>query len=174
MTVQVTGADLIARYDVETIGELATDDRTRLLRNEIPTHTNVLKALKAAQGETLARIRVGNRYSSEDLDKLDEYSLEHFKTVVCVIAMSRLFRRRPGIHAEMAKLVREEADGWLTRISKGEEVFALNDDTRHLDASVAEISGPTTIQTVNRNFMAARMAGHHVPDIRPRQPFNRR
>jgi len=173
MTVAVTGNDLIARYDVEVIGELATDDRTRLLRQDIPDHPAVTTAIKSAMGEVLARIKIGNRYSSADLDDLDEYSEEHFKTVVCVIAMSRLFRRRPGTHTEMAKAIREESEDWLKRLASGEEVFTLETDTSHLDATVPALDGPTVREIEQRNFLAARMAGRYLPAIEQRNPLTR-
>lgn len=173
MSVPVSGDDLIARYDCEVVGQLATDDRTPLLRKDIPEHPGVETAIKSAIGEVRSRIRIGQRYTDEDLNTLDEYSQEHFRTVVCVVAMSRLFRRRPGVHAEMAKAIREESDDWLRRLASGEEIFSRADNTEHLDYTVPGLEGPTTRDIEQRNFMAARMAGRHLPSIESRQPRGR-
>ncbi len=173
MATYATAADLVKRYDIDVVGQLATDDRVRLLRDDVLSHPNVETALEDACGEFDVRCRVGNRYSADDLAALDDHSQSHLKRIVCVIAMSFLFRRRPGVHSEMAKAIREEADEWLRRLSTGEDVFGLDADTSHRDASVPQLSGPTTIQIENRNFLAARMAPRTMPSIFERQPLDR-
>jgi phage gp36-like protein len=173
MATYASATDLVARYDIEVVGQLATDDRVRLLRDDILVHPNVAIALTDACGEFDVRVRCGNRYTALDLADLDPFSLSHLKRIICVIAMSFLFRRRPGVHAEMAKAVREEADEWLRRLSTGEDVFGLNASAAHREAGQPALSGITSAQIVNRNFLANRMANRCMPSVAERQPLDR-
>ena len=173
MTTYASAADLCARYDIDVVGQLATDDRVRLLRDDILTHPNVATALLDACGEFDVRVRCGNRYSTLDLADLDANSLSHLKRIICVVAMSFLFRRRPGIHAEMAKAIREEADEWLRRLSTGEDVFGLTASSAHRDAGQPALSGITSAQIDTRNFLASRLATRCMPSVAERQPLDR-
>jgi len=73
MATYATTADLVARFDIETIGQLATDDGVRLLRDDILVHPNVEVALVSACGDVDVSLRVGQRYTSAQLVALDTH-----------------------------------------------------------------------------------------------------
>lgn len=167
------GNDLIARYDVEVVGDLCSDNRVQLLRDDVPTHANVLVALLDASGDVESHIRVGGRYTAEQLDTLDTNSDAMLTRIVCTIAMANLFERRPGVHAEMAKAVRERADEYVAQLQGGAAIFSVTDDSSHIEASKPELHGPTSVEIDNRNFLASRMSGRYVPSVVSRNPIDR-
>lgn len=173
MATYADGDDLIARFDVEVVGDLATDNRTPLLRQDIPTHANVLVALLDACGDVEAQIKVGGRYTVTHLETLDTNSTALLKRIVCTIAMANLFERRPGVHVEMAKAVRERADEYVAKLQNGQAIFGITDDESHVEATKPELVGPTSVEIDTRNFLAARMSQRHMPSVKSRNPRDR-
>jgi phage gp36-like protein len=173
MAAYASGDDLVARYDIDVVGDLCTDDRTKLLRKDIPTHPNVLVALLDASGEIESNIMIGGRYSVAQLEALDERSTALLKRIVCTIAMADLFERRPGVHMEMAKAVRERADEYIEKLKSGGALFNVTDDTSHVDASTPQLHGPTSVDINTRNFLAARMSPRFLPSVKSRNPLDR-
>ena len=173
MAAYASPADLVARYDADTIAQLATDNHTKISRADIPTDDNVLTALLTASGDIDVRLRVGRNYSPEQLTSLDDNSREHLRDIVCTIAMAKLFRRRPGVHRELSKEIREEADKYLDRLAKGENVLGIVDDDSHEEAGLPQLHGPSSQQICQRNFLSARMSGRYFPTIEERNPLSR-
>src|SRR5262245_47732329 len=120
-----SGIDLVARHDVNLIGDLATDDREELAAASVPTHVNVLTALDDASGAVEAALQRGGQYSVADLQSLTDNSLALLKRVVCLIAMAFMFERRAGVHQEKAEWYFERAGKYLEDLQKGKNVFNL-------------------------------------------------
>lgn len=173
MTAYASANDLIARYDVEIVGELATDNRVTLSRSDVLSHTNVATALLSASGEVDVALRAGQRYTPAQLLTLDDNSRSHLVDIVCAFAMARLFRRRPGVHDEMAKSIREQADEFKKLLATGVNIFGIVDDTSNLDASVPQVTGATSIEIYDRNFFPARAAGKYFPRPETSNPLSR-
>lgn len=173
MAAYATASDLIARYDVEIVGELATDNRAPLSRSDVLSHPNVAAALLSASGEIDVALRAGHRYSPAQLQSLDDNSRAHLRDIVCAFAMTRLFHRRPGVHADLAKAIREQAAEFKKALADGNDIFGLASDTSHLDASVPQVTGPTATEIYNRNFFPARAAGRYLPRPETSNPFDR-
>jgi phage gp36-like protein len=174
MTAYATPSDMLERYDVRLIAELASDEDVALTRDEVLTDTKVLGALLSSSGDIDVRLRSGKRYTPEKLAALDTNSAAHLKDVVCTLAMARLFRRRTDkTNCELAKLIREEAAEYLDRLAKGENVFGVIDDETNLNAGLPQLSGPTSVQIEDRNFLAARMSMRHIPAVSDRNPLTR-
>lgn len=173
MSAYATANDLIARYDVEIVGELATDNRVTLSRADVVAHPNVAAALLSASGEIDVALRAGQRYTPEQLTSLDDNSRAHLVDIVCAFAMARLFRRRPGVHDEMAKSIREEATEFKKLLSTGVDIFGIVEDTSHLEASVPQVTGPTSTEIYDRNLFTARAAGRHFPRPETTNPRTR-
>jgi phage gp36-like protein len=173
MAAYASGDDLVARFDVDVIGDLATDNRTPLLRDDIPSHANVVVALLDASGEVETHLTLGGRYTVDHLENLNEKSQALLKKIVCTYAMANLFERRAGLHAEMAKAIRERADEYRIQLTSGQAVFGIIDDTSHVDASEPQLDGPTSVEIERRNFLASRMSGRYVPSVKSRNPLDR-
>jgi len=174
MATYATTADLVARFDIETIGQLATDDGVRLLRDDILVHPNVEVALVSACGDVDVSLRVGQRYRSAQLVALDTHGTAHLKKVVCTIAMAGLFDRRPGLYETQADAIRKRAHEYLDRLAQGINVFGLADTSDpQLKATAPQLHGPTSLEIDTRNFLSARLANRHVPAVRERNPLDR-
>jgi phage gp36-like protein len=165
------GSDLVARYDVRVIAELATDNNVSLSRSDTETHVNVLLALKRASGEVEVSLLAGKNYTVAQLTTLTDNSREHLKDIVCTIAMAKLFRRRANsANVELAEEVRLQSDKYLEKLRRGMNLLGIQDDTTKLDAGVISESGPTVAEIRDRNFMSARLAGRYLPATEQAQP----
>jgi hypothetical protein len=118
-------------------------------------------------------LRSGLRYTPEQLASLDTNSRAHLADITCAFAMARLFRRRPGVHEEMAKAIREDATEFKKQLSSGIDIFGVDSDTSNLDASVPLTTGPTSEEIYDRNFFSARAAGRHFPRPETTNPLSR-
>jgi phage gp36-like protein len=168
-----TPNDLIARYDVNIVGELATDSGVPISRSDTLNHPNVLKSLLSGSGEVDVALRAGQRYTPAQLAALDENSREHLVDIVCAFAMAWLFRRRPGVHETVAKAIREIATDFKKQLATGVNIFGIVEDASHLEASVPQVTGPTSAEIYDRNLFTARAAGRHFPRPETTNPLSR-
>jgi phage gp36-like protein len=174
MTAYATVTDLIERYDVRLIAELASDDDVALSRADLESDSKVLGALLSSSGDIDVRLRAGKRYTPAKLLSLDANSAAHLKDVVCTLAMARLFRRRVDkANCELAELIRKEAAEYLKQLAEGINVFGILDDDTNIDAGIPSLQGPTSAQINDRNFLAARMSMRHLPAVSERNPLTR-
>lgn len=169
---------LVARHDADVIGDLATDDRQRLHRSQIPTAQNVLDALVDASGAIEVAMLQGARYAPSALQAIYDstdaaYTNQkgHLIRITCTIAMAYLFERRPGVHSELAEKYHERAQESLNKLAKGQNLFGVPeaDGGDTAGTAVPTIDGPTP-QTVEAiNLMTAR-AGRYFPGAPTRLP----
>lgn len=156
MTAYATGADLIARYDVDLIGDLATDDRETLDRDLVADSVKVTTALLDASGEVEVALMAGKRYTVDQLQTLPGNGANHLKQIVCGLAMAALYRRRPeAAKREHIEDLTADARSAIKALRRGENIFGL---AEHLSASVPELTGPSAIQLENRNGLSERMS----------------
>lgn len=173
MAARATPNDLIARYDIELIGEYITDDRVPLSRADVLTHRNLAAAQLSAAGELDVALRAGQRYTPAQLSNLDANSKAHLIDMECALAMWRIVRRRLGLKPDVEKAIREQAEQFKKLISTGVDIFGVVDDTSHLDASVPQVTGPTSAEIYDRNLFTARAAGRHFPRPETSNPLSR-
>lgn len=164
-----TGSDLIARYDIDVVGQLAWDEREELDREVIATHANVLTALEDASGEIDVKLIAGGRYTPAQLSALTGNSLSLLKRITCAIAMSCLFERRPSTaFDELAEKVAKQSRDWLKSLASGDNVFGIP-DAANGQAAVMVFDTVSAIDIENRNLMTARMP-RYFPSTAQRTP----
>ena len=161
-----TGADLVVRYDVDLIGDLAQDGREPLDATVVPNHANVLAALADASGEIDVALRCGDRYLPEQLETLTGNSRNHLIRITCSIAMSLLFERRPGMKPEIAEAVSKKAREHITALNKGDNVFGIQSV---IDSGTIETATIATIDIENLNLLPQRMP-RYFPRTDQRSP----
>lgn len=165
-----TGDDLIARYDIDLIGDLASDDRETQDRNDIADHPHVLTALEDASGEVDAALLAGSRYTAEQLTTLTGASANYLKSIVCGLAMAALHERRPeSVDAQTIERITQRARDAILSLRRGDNVFGLQE---HIDAGRTHTGGPTAIDLINRNGLPERM-GRFFPHPDTRLPRGR-
>ena len=163
------GNDLIARYDVDTVGDLATDQRESSDPSIVPNLPNVLTALADASGEIDVALVVGERYQPEQLAALTGNSQSKLKRICCDIAMSLLCSRRVGHeYLELSEAVGKTSRGHLRSLSNGENVFGLPSVSQ---ASVIDVGSISVVDLDRRNLLPSRMSNFFPTDSQrmPRQ-----
>jgi hypothetical protein len=98
-TPYITGAEFLARNDINRVAMLAADDQTIPTLSQLndattPYGQNLLAALMGASGEIESSLFVSDRYRGVDLNNLTGVSLSFLKDIVAALAMERLQRRR--------------------------------------------------------------------------------
>lgn len=163
-----TGEDLIDRYDVDLVGDLASDDRETLDREDVPTHPHVLTALEDASGEVDTALLAGGRYTTDQLAGMTGTSASYLKAIVCGLAMAALHERRPEAveEARIERLTKRATEA-IRAIRRGDNVFGLQEQ---IEATRLDLNGPSALQLRDRNGLAERMSGRFFPEAAQRLP----
>lgn len=133
-TPYASAADLIARYDVRTIGDLCEDSGVRQTPTQILADPNVSAALDDATGTVNAAIFVANRYTPEQIAGLTNAGLAFLKRLTADLAFLYLVERRGTDVRKMPQWARVQES--LDRIRHGDNVF---------DLTGAEVDGLPTV-----------------------------
>ena len=167
MAAYATGTDLIQRYDVDQVGDLATDEREELDRVAIPTHPNVLAALLDASGEIDAAMMAGGRYTPAELAGITDNTKNHLIRMTCAIAMACLIERRPDrASQEIAESYRKTARGHLEPLRRGENVFGIQ---AVISAGTIAIETVQSVSIEDLNLLPGRMS-RYFPGTDQRTP----
>ncbi len=165
-----TGSDLVAYYDINTVGDLVTDDRSTLSRIDIINHENATKALSSASGEVNVNLQAGGMYTTTQLAALTGDALEHLKRITCDVAMAILVRRRISkIGQELAKGILDLAEKHLDSLRNGVNIFGL---PGQVDDSLPTVGGLTSLGYQNLNLLPDRMVPF-FPTRSQRLPLDR-
>lgn len=151
-------ADMIARYDVRTLGDLVADDGTRVDATTLLTDDNLQAALDDASGEFEAAMQQLRRYTPAELAALTGNSLALRKRIVCKLAMGMLWERRQYIDLEKAEEAMDAARKIMERLRKGEILF---DVTANVEAGVPEAVTPTVQSIRLQNLIVDRSRGRN-------------
>lgn len=167
MTAYATGDDMIQRYDVDLVGDLATDEREELDRAAVPTAPNLLAALADASGEVDVALLVGGQYSPSQLEGLTGNSKNHLIRITCAIAITLLLERRPSERYErIADYYRKIAKGHLESLRSGQNVFGLD---ANIAAGTQDVATISAVEVDNLNGLTARMP-RYFPQADTRLP----
>jgi phage gp36-like protein len=158
------GSDLVARCDRRAIAELASDTDSSVDDVAITTDSNVLLAIEDAEGEVIANLLAGGRYTVTQLAELTGSQLAFLKRIICEIAMLHLYRRRPSWNADLLTAYEKLAEMYLKKLAKGDAIFG-GDDGR-LEAARPSVDGPTISQTRSLNYITDR-SGYFRRQILP-------
>lgn len=123
-----TPADLLARYDRRTIGQLVRDDGVQATESELLSSNVVQAALDDAAGEIDAALLVGGKYRPSELAELAGNARSLLIRITCWIAMRHLWGRRPYLEDPAKDEAEQQARKMLAALRKGELLFALDED----------------------------------------------
>jgi phage gp36-like protein len=155
MAAYATPADLVARYDARTLGDLAADGGLRVSEASLLTDDNIQAALDDASGEIEAALLQGQRYTVADLAGLTGNSAKYLARITCQIAFGYLWGRRPWSEAweDPRNEAMSRAKKALELLRTGENIF---DVQAVKDAGVPESTGPTRVEIRNLNSIVDR------------------
>jgi phage gp36-like protein len=164
-----TPAQLLARFDARTLGQLVRDDGVQASAAELLTDDNLQAALDDASGEIDAVLFQGGRYTPDQLAALTGNAQAYLIRMTCLIALRHLFDRRPSLESTARDEATEQARKMLDRLRKGENVFNLTPDDPTDDANTPEFvqDTPSSVRPLNTVVDACR--GRYYPERRYRQ-----
>lgn len=166
---EVTAADMLARFDFRMLLRLCFDDDAAHDEADLAQSPILKAALRDACGEFRAALSVAGMYDSEQLERLSEDSLSLAKRIICELAASFLYSRRGGEARETIKELRSSAEEYLDRLRKGERLFSFRDDDRTKeDAGTPTLMEPSVVQLRNLNGITQR-ARVYFGDVARRQ-----
>jgi phage gp36-like protein len=154
-----TGSDLIQRFDIDLVADLATDSREPVDRNAVATLPQVLTALADAAGMIDVNITVGERYTPADLAALladtSSNSRNHLISVNCDIAMAKLLQRRvdPALQDMTERLINAARTN-LQSLARGENVFGI---PANQGTGIVKFETISAVDIDRRNLVTTRM-----------------
>lgn len=165
MAAYASAADLIARKDVRTLGDLASDSGVRVIEGSLSGNAKITAVLEDASGLIEAGLLQGERYSVADLAALTGNSQSYLKRLTCDIAFWLLWDRKPSYrpddHSRASAF--EECHKALELLRKGQHIFDVD---AVKDAGLPDVQTPTLQQYQNRNLMVERLRGPYFPGRR--------
>lgn len=149
----VTVAGWRTRYDEREIAQLVSDSGEPVDLSDLNTDPVALQILSDAEGEVLAALLAGGRYSTTDLDELTGSALAWLERLICDLAMTMLMERRleydPERYAAREKRVQER----LKDLRDGKNVFGLPEE---LAAGTVDLGTPTLAQRTQQTLIRDR------------------
>ncbi len=161
-----TGAQLVLRYDVRTLGQLASDTGVAVSPGAVAGDPVILAHLAQASGDIEAALLQGQRYTLTDLANVAAdtagaiygNSNSFLARLCCDLAFASLWARRPWMkdNEEYALKAREASNAELDRMRRGERVLAIQ---AVAEAAVPLITGPTRVQARELNMIVDQCRG---------------
>lgn len=149
-----TVAQLLERYDLRTIGDLAADNNTQVSSGALPTDPNVLAALNDASGEIDSALLVGGMYTPAQLEALAGNSQFKLVRLCCRIAIVFIHERRHLLEADELEKYEKINNDALARLRKGENLF---DIAANVGAGKPSVDGPSTVEYQGLNLVRDRV-----------------
>lgn len=143
MTAFATAADMVARYDVRTLGDLCGDDGHRIPEEDLAINVPMTKALQTATGKIKAAVLRAERYTTAELDALTGESKQYLIELTCQIAFWCLWKRKPYKDDQQRKEIKQDADDALELLRKGDHVFDID---RQKDAGTPQVETVTRVE----------------------------
>lgn len=120
-------SDMIARYDARTLGDLCSDDGSRVSKPDLATNAIMRVALDDATSMILAHLLKAERYTQEELAQVSAEGQPYLVYLNCLVAWANLWRRRDMTKANESKykLAIDEAAEKLDELRTGKTVLDL-------------------------------------------------
>lgn len=115
-------ADLISRFDVRVVGDLAEDTGARVTPPALLTDANVIAALNDGASMINAACQIGERYTQAQLAALTDADQALLFRLNCDLAFVFLCQRR-GVKSPLYEECYKRSDEILTRLKDGALIF---------------------------------------------------
>lgn len=174
ITAYATGEDMVARYDVRLLGDLARDDGTQEPAASVPVNPNLLAMLSDAYGQIVAKIVVMDRYTLSQIDpaNLSPAALAYLTRLNCDMALIYLKQRRGKYNEKVDGPMNKRNEESLKALQDGAGIL-LGIADANAKASVIGMAQPELIPICKRNTIRFRVRNYYpVPYPNgPRQPY---
>lgn len=154
-----TGDDFLKRYDARLIGDLVSDEGTKVPAADLPTNAVLLAALTDASAAIDAAVSVGNRYTPAQMANLSDTAAGFVRRLVCDLALIYIKRRRGRFDADKDAALLKEVNASIDSLRKGDDLLLLADQTQAAASTVElvqpeliSITRPNTIRNRTRNY----------------------
>lgn len=137
-TVYATGAQMIERYDVRLLGDLVSDDDTRVASGSVAESARLVACLADASAQMDRALMAANRYTKAQLDAIKADGDASLIRLCCDLTLGLLFAARGTGPSDGHRRIIDDANDALDMILAGKH--ALNLD-------VARTAGLTSAQT---------------------------
>ena len=155
-------SDLINYKDARHLGDLCSDNDTRVTSGSLSTDAKISAALDAASGEVEAAVLQGKRYTAADLTGLTGNSAAYLKKLTCDIAFWILWDRKPAYrpdeHSRQQAI--EQAANALKMLRTGEHIFNV---TAVKEAGVPDMDFPSAVELEQNNFLVDACRPRYFP-----------
>lgn len=151
-------SEFLKRADARTVGDLVSDDGTRVASSSLSGNANLAAALLDASGEVEAAAMKGARYTPADLAALTGAGQARLYRLVTRLTLVYLYERRPDGREKPSGLL-DDVTRQLQELRDGVMIFGT---TETADAQVMEATTETAQDVVNRDgtvFQAGRYFG---------------
>lgn len=155
-------SDLINYKDARHLGDLCSDDGTRVASGSLSGDAKITAALDAASGEIEAALLQGKRYTAADLAALTGNSLAYLKKLTCDIAFWILWDRKPAYRPDehSRQQAMETCAESLKKLRTGEHIFNV---TTVKDAGVPDLQAPSLVELERNNFLVDACRPRYFP-----------
>lgn len=141
MTSFATPSDMIARYDVRTLGDLSSDTGERTTEAHLATNTKLLTCLASASGRVIASTLRAKKYTIDDLNALTGESLSYLVDITCRVAFWLLWQRKPYVDNQQRMEAKKEYEETLQMLQTGAQIF---------DVEAVKDAGIPKVETITR------------------------
>lgn len=166
-----TANDFLERYDARLIGDLVSDDGTRVEVGDLPANAVVLAVLNDAGATVDAAVYVGNRYTPAQMSDLSDTAAAFVRRLVCDLALIYIKRRRGRFDPEKDAALLREVNDTLGALRDGKDLLLLTNQSE-AQASTVELVRPELI-SVNRPRTIQNQTQNYYPNPRLRSPNGR-
>jgi phage gp36-like protein len=150
LSVYASPVDLIDRFDERDVQELVLDDESESSLVDIRTNLRVKANLDDAEGEVVAALRRGGRYSATELAGLSGTDQSYLKRIICEIAMLHLLRRRPTFRPQMLEAYEKVREYHLKTLQSGDSI--ITSAPEDLEAGLIGVDGPSVSEWNQSNL----------------------
>lgn len=162
-----TPAEMELFYDVADLKDLCSDSGTPA--DSLTANPILLKLLLVGSGQVDAALSMGKMYTPAQLAALTGNSLALLQRITCQVAWAHLCYRRLNQDPERYDKALEVSQKWLSRLQKGENVFAID---VNIEAGLPTTDGPTVTDYDRLNLLPDRVKNFY-PSRASRLPTNR-
>lgn len=157
-----TVADMVVRYDERILGELVSDDSTRIVGEDLEDNAKLLAILNTASGVINASVLRAKRYTVADLESLTGVDEATLVDITCAIAWWYLWRRKPQAETQdpIRETAQKDAEQWLKDLRSGETIFNV-EDVKEAGLPEGKIIDRATI--ISRNMWSEQLRGRLTP-----------